>query len=163
MEDPHIINLMRNMDVNCRIDLEVIHQLHPNSTKLYRGRPEMLVMTLSNNRNVQMFRKGKIQILGCIPNDVAEKMTNEVIMKLKEVVTMNLCQVTKMTVSNMVVSTQLKRKLCLRKIAMSDANLLHEIELFPAALIRKWHPVHIALFHNGKVIFSGFKVCKAIV
>ena len=57
----------------------------------------------------------------------------------------------------MVVSARLRRKICLRKIVTSDVNLFHEIELFPAALIRKWHPVHIALFHNGKVILTGLK------
>ena len=60
----------------------------------------------------------------------------------------------------MVVSVQLQQKLCLRKIVMSDANLFHEIELFPAALIRKWYPMHIAAFHNGKVIVTGLKSVK---
>ena len=61
-------------------------------------------------------------------------------------------EVMKMAVSNVVVSVQLQQKLCLRKIAISDANLFHEFELLLAALIRKWHPMHIAAFHNGKVI-----------
>ena len=56
------------------------------------------------------------------------------------------------TVSKEVVSVRQ-----LRKIATSDINLFHETELFPAALIRKWHPVHIALFHNGKVVLTGLK------
>ena len=157
MENPIIINLMRIMNVDCRIDLETLHISHPKCTKLYRGRPEMLLMTMRNGRNVQMFRGGKVQILGCIPNDVAESMRNEVIMRLRKVYSMQLSQVTKMTITNMVVSARLRRKICLRKIATSDVNLFHEIELFPAALIRKWHPVHIALFHNGKVILTGLK------
>ena len=157
METPRIINLMRNMNVDRRIDLEEVHQTHPKSTRLYRGRPEMIVMTMSNDRNMQLFRGGKIQILGCIPNAVAESMRNELIARLKRVNSMEMCQVTEMTISNMVVSAQLQKKLCLRKIVKSDADLFHEIELFPAALIRKWHPVHIAAFHNGKVILTGLK------
>ena len=43
---------------------------------------------------------------------------------------------------------------------MSDANLLQEIELFPAALNRKWYPMHFGHFHNGKVIVTGLKSVK---
>ena len=57
----------------------------------------------------------------------------------------------------MAISAQLKKNLCLQKIAQSNANLFYEIELLPAALIRKWHPAHIAVFHNGKVILTGVK------
>ena len=70
---------------------------------------------------------------------------------------MQQCQVTKMTISNLVISVQLKKEVFLRKIVLTDANWFHEIELFPAALIRKWYPVHIAIFHNGKVILTGLK------
>ena len=63
----------------------------------------------------------------------------------------------KMTISHMVVSGRLRRKLCLGKIETSDVNLFHEIELFPDAHIRRWHPVHIPLFHNGEVILAGLK------
>ena len=33
----------------------------------------------------------------------------------------------------------------------------YEVEIFPAALIRKWHPAHVAVFHNGKMIVTGVK------
>ena len=48
----------------------------------------------------------------------------------------------------------------------SNANLMYEIEPFPAALISKWHPAHVAVFHNGKVIITGVKTvdsCKEII
>lgn len=35
--------------------------------------------------------------------------------------------------------------------------MLYEPELFPAALISRWLPAHIAVFHNGKVIITGLK------
>ena len=85
-------------------------------------------------------------------------MRLEFIAKLKRLkTTLTMSQVTKMTISNIVISVQLKRKLCLNKIPWSDYNIFHETELFPATLIRQWHPVHIALFHNGKVILTGLK------
>lgn len=35
--------------------------------------------------------------------------------------------------------------------------MCYEPELFPAALISRWLPVHVAVFHNGKVIITGLK------
>ena len=55
----------------------------------------------------------------------------------------------------MVVSAQLKNPIALPNLSSSD--YFYECELFPAALIAKWHPTHIALFHNGKVIVTGIK------
>ena len=34
----------------------------------------------------------------------------------------------------------------------------YEPELFPAALISKWSPVHITLFSNGKGIITGVRL-----
>ena len=40
--------------------------------------------------------------------------------------------------------------------------MCYEPELFPAALISHWLPVHVAIFHNGKVIITGLKSEKQI-
>ena len=55
----------------------------------------------------------------------------------------------------MVVSAQLKTPVALPNLTSSD--YFYECEIFPAALIAKWRPAHIALFHNGKVIVTGVK------
>ena len=60
---------------------------------------------------------------------------------------------------NMVVTGQLKQPVALRRISTSTANVFYESELFPAILIRKWSPVHIAVFHNGKCTLTG---CKSL-
>ena len=75
------------------------------------------------------------QILGCILNEVAESIRSEVIISLRKVNSMQLSQVMKTTISNMVFSAWLRRKLCLRNIVITDVKLFHEVELFPAALI----------------------------
>ena len=157
METPTIINLMRNMNVNHPIALEEVHNAYPDVTKLYRGRPEMLIFKMTNGRNMQLFRGGKVQILGRVPDTEVENMRLELIMKLRSISKTPHSQVTPVTVSNLVMSVQLKKTVCLRKINLTNANFFHEIELFPAALIRKWHPVHIAVFHTGKVILTGLK------
>ena len=156
MENPAIINLMRSMSVEGGIVLEDMHRMYPSNTKLYSGRPEMLVMRMMNGRNMQMFRRGKVQILGRITDGEAENMRLELITKLR---TLNVTRpVTAMTISNLVVSATLKKKLCPKKTAWTDYNVFHEMELFPAVLIRKWHPVHIALFlQTGEVILTALK------
>lgn len=57
----------------------------------------------------------------------------------------------------MVVSLMLPSQIKLKNISHCNHDLTYEIELFPAALIRKWHPIHVAVFHNGKVILTGVK------
>ena len=153
-----IINLMREMKVDQVIALEDVFQLYQDESTLYRGRPEMLVMTMKvNQRNLQLFRGGKIQILGPIPNHEAESMRCEIMARLRSVPKMRMCQVTPLTISNMVVSLQLPSVINFQNILHSNHDISYEAELFPAALIRKWHPVHVALFHNGKVIVTGVK------
>ena len=48
-------------EVTMSFDLEGDH--HKFAGKLRRGRPEVLLLRMSNGRNVQLFRRGTIQIL----------------------------------------------------------------------------------------------------
>ena len=57
----------------------------------------------------------------------------------------------------MVVNAQLKKEVFLEKIRESNFNVNFELELFPAALLDMWNPVHIALFRNGQVVITGVK------
>lgn len=157
MELPTIINLMRTMTIKQHVNIEEVHRAFPEETRLYRGRPEMLLMKMSNGRNLQIFRKGTVQILGRASDEEAEGMRQQLLKRLKRVKWMQNSQVTTMTIRNMVVSVQMKREVPLRNIASSNSELMYEAELFPAALIRKWYPAHVAVFHNGKVIFTGLK------
>ena len=152
-----IINVMRMAKADQVVDLEEVKRRFATATKLYRGRLEMIVMRMSNGRNVQMFRGGRIQILGKLSHDIAQEMMNEFLHRLRMVKKMENVRVTSLQIRNMVVSFHLKTDICLQKIAESDSKLSYDVELFPAALLRKWHPVHIAVFHNGKVIITGLK------
>ena len=148
MESIRIINVMRVMHVPTELDLEKLYQQFGG--KLFRGRPEMLLMRMSNGRNIQLFRRGTIQILGRLRRQQAEVMRCEVLRRLQISTTAPL------VITNIVISTQLPmKKLCLRN--MNDVGVFYETELFPAALIHKWQPAHVALFHNGKVIITGVK------
>ena len=151
MENVKITNVMRVMRVNTVLDIEKLHQQFGG--KLFRGRPEMLLLRMSNGRNVQLFRRGTIQILGRLHQREVEMMRREVLQCLQ------LRTVPPLVITNIVISAQLtKKKLFLRN--MNDVNVFYETGLFPAALIHKWHPAHVAVFHNGKVILTGVKTVK---
>ena len=156
------INLMREMKVNQQIVLEELYHLYEDESKFYRGRPEMIVMRMRNGRNLQIFRGGKVQILGRIPDEEAENMREEFVGRLKNLKKMVNCQVTRLTIVNLVVSLQLSSNINLKNISHSNHDLSYETELFPAALIRKWHPVHVAVFNNGKVIVTGIKSMNVV-
>ena len=59
----------------------------------------------------------------------------------------------KWTVRNLVISSHLNKGISLSKT--SNYELSYEPELFPAMLISRWLPVHVAVFHTGKVIVTG--------
>ena len=120
----------------------------------------MLLLRMSSDRNVQLFRCGTVQIIGKLSQHDAEAMCHELLLHLQ----INT-PITPLAILNLVISAQLKMSLCLQKIVQSNANHIYEVELFPAALISKWHPAHVAVFHNGKVILTGVKsvtACKEI-
>lgn len=151
-----IINVMRQAQLNTALRLEDIHK-QIIDTKLYTGRPEMLLVKMSNGRNVQLFRGGGIQVLGAMTDYEAEKMCQECLWKLKRDCQMENCQMSNLTLVNMVVHVHLNKHIGLAKIVSSNSKLSYECEIFPAALCTEWHPAHVAAFHNGKVIITGVK------
>ena len=159
MEDLRVINIVRTMTADRSLNLELLYSNIDNSV-LHTGRPEMLVIPMSNGRNLQLFRGGKVQIFGNLKHDEAEEMRLDLIKKLKKILP-NI-QLSPIKIVNLVVSAILKNVIPLRTISSSNATVFYEAELFPAALIRKWHPAHIAVFHNGKVIITGVKSVTAV-
>ena len=143
------------MKVDQPISLEEVHRVYQDITKFHRGRPEMIVMKMTNGRNIQLFRGGTVQLLGRVFDVEAERMRAEFIEKLRQLEKMQNSQVTKWKLSNLVLSVQLKKTICPQKIVSTNFDIFHEMELFPATLIRKWHPVHIAMFHTGKIVLTG--------
>ena len=67
------VNIMRQMKICAPIDLERLHEDIEDS-KLYRARPQMLLIRMKNGRNMQLFRNGTVQILGRISHSEAKWM-----------------------------------------------------------------------------------------
>lgn len=151
MEAVRVVNKMRVMKYGDVIDLEDLHRLLGG--KLHTGRPEMLVVPTSVGRNMQVFRKGTIQILGNVSDDLANAMCREFEHRTH-------LRLPPMTISNLVMSARLKRRPCLSRIPYSNAHVFYEVEVFPAAMITTWKPAHVAIFHNGHVVVTGIKSAR---
>ena len=149
-----VVNCMRELRLNTRLDLEAVHQRLPHA-KLYRGRPQMLVVKMSCGRNLQLFPSGCIQILGRVSQAGAVRMSCEILHHLKQLYPHLSWPV--LTLKNIVVHVQLTKRIPLHRIKHSSSAVSYEPELFPAALIRRFEPAHIAVFHTGHCIITGIK------
>ena len=162
-----IVNCMRTTYLPNPIDLETLHYHLPQS-KLLRGRPRMLVIRLTNGRNIQIFQNGKIQVLGAISNFVAQQMKCELQLKLNQIqnkkssTKVQAIKIPNWMISNLVVSININQRLKLSSIPYSDHFMSYEPEIFPALLINYLKPVHVAVFHNGKIIVTGLKLVNQI-
>ena len=81
MECVKIINTMRTMHVGDEFDLEALHS--ELGGKLNHGRPQMLLLPMSNGRNVQLFRRGTAQLLGRLTEDEAQGMRRKFLQRLQ--------------------------------------------------------------------------------
>ena len=149
-----VVNCMRELRLNFRIDLERLHQLLPHA-KYHRGRPQMLVVRMSCGRNLQLFPSGCIQIMGNVSHSKALSMRYEIVQHLQKLYPR--IPLPMMTLRNLVVAVQLNKNIPLHLIKCSTATHSYEPELFPALLIRCYLPVHIAVFHTGRCIVTGLQ------
>ena len=157
---------MRVSQLPKRIDLEEVHTCIPQSTFL-KGRPRMVVIKLTNGRNIQIFQNGKIQLLGAISNSVALQMKYELQQKLTPIlekmqILNRQVTISEWKVTNLVVSVDIKHRLKLTNVISSSYDMSYEPEIFPALLIKRLKPIHIAAFHSGKLILTGLKSVSQI-
>ena len=156
-----IVNIMRTTKLQNPINLEDLHNSFPQS-KFLRGRPQMVLIRLSNGRNIQVFRNGTIQLLGAISNFDAQSMKCELEKSLLPILNLEkthpmMTSIPNWEMSNIVASIDLHCHLQLSNIATSNSCMTFEPEIFPALLIDALYPIHVAAFHNGKIILTGLK------
>ena len=157
--------MMRVMRPVIKCNLNLIDLKQSLGGKYYAGRPHMLVIQMNNGRNIQIFKGGCIQILGRVSDEDAESMRCELLQRLNKNVDddsacfqlENILQENKFEIANIVLHIKLPNNVSLRNIKYTDSSLFYEVEIFPAALIRKWSPAHLAVFSNGNVILTGIR------
>ena len=71
-----------------------------------------------------------------------------------------MVEISEPVLQNMVVSCKYLKPLHLTG-RPSNAYYFYEAELFPAALIRRWAPAHVALFPSGSLVCTGIKDLSA--
>lgn len=64
--------------------------------------------------------------------------------------------VSQLSMKNMVVSVKFSKRYRLLNLP-SNKDILYNCELFPAALIQRWRPAHVSLFHTGSAIITGIQ------
>ena len=157
MQTLRVINMMRTVRARpkVRLDLEGLHRALGG--RLYQGRPEMLLVPMTNGRRIQIFRGGSVQILGRLPHAEAEAMRDELMRRLRGLSTplLRILRTTPLEISNLVLQARFPPPRL--KHAASNKHVFCEAEIFPAVLIRRWAPAHVAVFHNGKIIITGVK------
>ena len=109
-------------------------------------------------KRVQFFPSGTIQILGGGVTPFHLFHLHRKVYQLLKVCssTPELTQLTPWKVNNIVFHFNLARRFHFEKI-LCNQHFSYEPELFPAALISKWEPVHVTLFSNGKGMITGVK------
>ena len=150
-----MVDTVRELRLDVRLDLERLHRHLSLPSKLHRGRPQMLVITMACGRNLQVFPSGVVQVMGNLSHSEALSMTYELLHHLQPLHPQ--LRMKPLILRNMVVSAQLTSTIPLHRIKTSSTDMTFEAELFPAVLIRHFHPVHVAVFHTGRCILTGLK------
>ena len=150
-----LINAHHQLRCNHRIDLQRLSELVGENGKLHRGRPTMLTCRITAKR-VQFFPNGTVQVLG---GGVTPFLLSHLRQKIYYL--LHLCNfpprkihLTQWTLNNAVYSFNLGKTFNFNYVCC-DQFFSYEPELFPAALISKWAPIHVTLFPNGKGMITG--------
>ena len=150
--DDAIVNVFYQMKAGGPLDIHWIQWLITDA-KLYTGRPTMLTWKTEEGRRVQFFPNGTIQLMG--------KLTEEQAMALHDKVqTLLEMDISKPVIRNIVLCVKFSQRVTFTNIP-SNKDINYNPELFPAAMVTRWHPAHISLFRSGSAIVTGVKSMAA--
>jgi len=151
-----VINAHHQLCCGQKINLQRLNDLVGENGRFHRGRPTMLTCRIMSKR-VQFFPNGTIQLLG---GGVTRTLLHLLHQKVSHLLLM--CDLTLRVplspwkLNNIVISFNFGERFKFNHLPCNQ-SFSYEPELFPAALISKWHPVHITLFPNGKGMLTGVK------
>ena len=149
-----VVNAHYQLQCDRRINLHHLSAAIGPSGKLHRGRPTMLSCRMMTKR-VQFFPNGTVQVLG---GGVTPSLLNHLHTQISHL--LRQCdsnfRMENWRVNNFVFHFEFPSKVKLNGCICTQ-HFSYEPELFPAALISKWHPAHVTLFRNGKGMITGVK------
>lgn len=159
MANLKVVNLVVLLDLNVKIDLNMLMEKSPMANIEYEPSqfPGAVVRIKNPKITYLVFGNGKLICTG------AKKLEQikESFPKLKNIITktgVNIKKMPEITITNMVVTKNMKTKLDLNKLAMNLKNVEFEPEQFPALIYKMQKPkVSFLIFSNGQIICAGAK------
>ena len=127
----------------------------------------LLVYLPQWRRNIQLFQRGKLQVIGRHSAEEVHAMIAPVVECLQPILPpppppllhqQHQCQTPmRVNLRNLVICVQLTTSVKLHRFPHSAGcnGAFYEPELFPALQVNKWLPVHVAVFRSGKRIIFG--------
>ena len=158
MQEPQLKLVNGHYQLRCQrpINLQRLSDIVGANGKLHRGRPTMLICRMKTKR-VQFFPNGTVQILG---GGVTPFLLHHLTFQISHI--LHQCNLTlpppilRWKVNNLVFHFDFMTRIKFTK-CLCTKDFSYEPELFPAALISKWHPAHVTVFSNGKGMITGVK------
>ena len=154
-----IVNLVAALDLNVKIDLNMLMEKNPMTDIQYEPSqfPGAVVRIKNPKTSYLVFGNGK---LICTGAKTLEQI-KESFPKLKNIIIktgVDIKKIPEITIINMVVTKNMKTKLDLNKLAMKLKNVEFEPEQFPALIYKTQKPkVSFLIFSNGQIICAGAK------
>ena len=135
------------------VNLKNLHLLLPNISTLHQ-KPAQLVIK-DEKGTVLFFSSGKMRIMGCPDELDATFLAYKYTMMIDD--DFNLQPV---FLQSMTVRVIFNAKINLNKFLRVATNVFpcqYEPELFPAVLIKKYHPISVNVFSSGKIVMCGIR------
>ena len=162
MDRVKIVNLVASLNLNMRIDLNLLMEKNPLANVEYEPSqfPAAVVRIKEPKASFLVFSNGKIVCTGAKTSE----QIKESFCKLKIIIAktgIKIKDMPEIRITNMVVTTDLKKRFDLDKLAMNLENVEFEPEQFPALIYKIPEPkASFLIFSNGRIVCTGTKTLK---
>ena len=157
MEKVKIVNLVASLNLNTRIDLNLLIERNLVANIEYEPSqfPAAIVTIKEPKASFLVFSTGKIICTGA----KTLKQIKDSFYKVKLIITKTGTKIKDMPeikITNMVVTTDLRKRFDLDKLAMNLENVEFEPEQFPALIYKIHEPkASFLIFSNGRIVCTG--------
>ncbi len=158
MKKTKIVNTVVSTSLEHKIPLDKLIMVLPNTEYNPEQFPGLIMKIKEPKSTFLIFSSGKIVCTGTKSLKEAELAIKKVIEFLKKV-DVNIKIKPKITVENIVASSDLDMKLDLNELAIKLTNIEYEPEQFPGLVLKVYDDVKATflIFGNGKIVCTGTK------
>ncbi|MBN1391103.1 MAG: TATA-box-binding protein [Candidatus Thermoplasmatota archaeon] len=162
--DIHIQNVVSSSSAGVPLDLQKISMALDDAEYVPEKFPGLIYKVKDPKTALLLFSSGKLVCTGAKSVTMAEEVVGRVLTMIKEM-GVNVDTAPKVTVQNIVATTDLGRELNLNSIAITLGleKVEYEPEQFPGLVYRVDHPRVVALlFGSGKIVCTGAREIEDI-